>query len=168
MSSTLAAGMEPAEFAFFLECVLHERGAAPLEDLVIFGSTVMKLHGLKQDIGDVDLFVTPRLYAGMRRRRDEWHEQRPRDDDPPFLECRIDDLRLHAFHAWASRDRWMDVPAAFDQASPVHALRCIPLAMVAEHKRVALERLGELGITVAGSRWEKHQRDLAVLAVAVA
>lgn len=60
----------PRDFARFLERELAGCGVYGLDGHVIFGSTVMKLHGLKDRIGDVDLFVTaPDLRPAWRTRR---------------------------------------------------------------------------------------------------
>lgn len=68
----------------------------------IFGSAVMYLHGLRQKVGDVDLFVTPALYSALRERG--WKEQWPKEGDPPLLECKFRHMPpAHAFYAWKGR-----------------------------------------------------------------
>lgn len=160
--------MEPnREFAACLERALFTLRILPLDEHVIFGSAVMRLHRLKDCIGDVDLFVSPRGYARLRD-SGLWTEQRPRWDDPPLLESpemrELGGLRLHAFYAWASRDRWIDAPEAFAKAERVCGVMCVPLELVAFYKQASLELVRYRGLEVAGSPWEKHEHDLAMLA----
>jgi hypothetical protein len=157
------ARMPAREFGQYMETVLTRRGIFRIDDYVLFGSAVMKLHGLKDDIGDVDVFVAPRAYA-LLRDRSAWTERWPREGDPPLLETRAaSGLLLHAFYAWAPRDRWMDVPAAFVESEVVHGVYCVPLSHIARHKQEAIATLRAEGVEIAGSPWEKHEHDLALI-----
>lgn len=180
------------QFADFLNEALSRRGLETVMDYVVFGSSVMRLHGLRDQVSDVDLFVTAPRFA-MLRRHPEWVELRPRDDDPPLLETNYQGVDFHAFYAWTSRDHWICAPEAFIQRGLVHSLPCIPLSMVAFHKQACLDIVRELPCSsckgdgylwdqwgtvrkivcrlcegsgrfrVAGSRFEKHERDLQIL-----
>lgn len=167
--------MTPAEqFAEGLAWVLAQRGVENPYDFVIFGSAVMKLHGLRDVIGDVDLFVTAPLFAHLRDDHG-WTEMRPEPEDPPFLEVtgiavadgpvgpHLVGVRYHAFYAWTARDLWISAPDAFAQREVVHGLPCIPLTMVAQHKHEAITLVAMRGIELEGSPWEKHLHDLRVL-----
>jgi hypothetical protein len=147
-----------------LAMVLHAVGG---DEHAVFGSTALVLHGL--DLGrepsDVDVFVREHAY---RRLRDvlRWREDWPRAGDPPVLEGDIDcGVLVHAFRAWSVRDPWVDMEACLRLATPTAAgLRAIPPWLVAVHKRQALHIVRGWGVQVAGSRWEKHERDLERLA----
>lgn len=155
----------PQAFGYWLERALVDRGLRGLDDVVVFGSAVMKLHGHKDRIGDVDLFVSQRTFAHLRDDR-RWREERPCDSDPPFLATAVDDVAIHAFYAWTARDPWIDAPDCFAAAERVRGTLCIPLSLVAYHKAAALEIVRRWGTVLEGSPWEKHKHDLAVLAAA--
>jgi hypothetical protein len=105
----------------------------------LFGSSVMLLHGLRDRVGDVDMFVTRGLYEVLKRRG--WDEQRPSPFDPPLLEryCE-DDPPAHAFYAWKKRGMPINVPELlYDprtvQGWPVQPLQqlCMWKASIAHH-----------------------------------
>lgn len=75
----------------------------------LFGSSVMYLHGLRQEIGDIDMFVARGLYDVLKQRG--WEEQRPREEDPPLLEAWLPGgvLPVHAFYDWKKRGMQTDV-----------------------------------------------------------
>jgi len=157
-------------FAYWLERALANMGVQPFDDAVIFGSAVMKLHGLKEEIGDVDLFVSQRAYDRLRRQG--WVELRPAEHDPPFLEGQSIITRslsvrsvmdFHAFYTWTSRDAWLDVPECFARSERVGGVMAIPLSLVAKHKTEALTHCAKYGIEIPGSPWEKHIADLNTL-----
>lgn len=154
------------EFARSLERELFELGVQPLDEPVIFGSTVMKLYGMKDDIGDVDLFVTPVAYARLRK-VNHWHELRPAPHDPPYLEAigfkPPNALAFHVFYAWTNRDPWLDVPDAVASAVRAGGVRHVRLPLVASWKCEALRWCFENEVTIPGSPWEKHIADLTTL-----
>lgn len=134
-------------------------------EAVFFGSVVLKLHGLRQVIGDIDLFVSPMLYADLRTLG--WEEQRPHPTDPPLLERRTP-LPVHAFYAWTPRDPEVDAGECFRRREDVLGFPCAPLDVIAKHKRQCLDRVRSWGVEVAGSKWEKHEADLALIERALA
>lgn len=155
-------------FAGDLERRMDELGLYPIDAPVIFGSAVMKLHGLREQIGDVDVFVPARTYARLRDRgpgvlRNPWRELRPNPDDPPLLEAQHGSLVFHVFWSWTSRDRWLDVPGAVAAAERIHGVWCVPLRLVAFWKQESLRATAALGVEIAGSAWEKHEHDLKLL-----
>lgn len=157
------------DFARGLERVLFCNGLTGYDDPVVFGSTVMRLHGLKDDIGDVDLFVPARTYHRLRSRpHGDWTEERPREDDPPFLSSTLPALGLNVsvFHCWTPRDKWLDVPEAVATASRVAGLLCVKLELVARWKYEAVVTTQAAGIKIEGSPWEKHIADLFTLQAA--
>jgi hypothetical protein len=162
--------MRDVNFGYWVERSLANMGVGPLDGPVIFGSAVMKLHGLKDEIGDVDLFVTPSAYHRLRGQG--WEELRPVPEDPPFLEAQsiiertlsaAKVMDFHAFHAWTSRDAWLDLPEAVATAERVCGLMCVRLELVAKWKQEALTWCVKHGVEIPGSPWEKHIADLNTL-----
>lgn len=150
------------------ELYSHEAGPG---DYVLFGSAVMYLHGLREQIGDIDLFVRRQVYGRMRQ-WPEWVEHCPREGDPPFLEADLGvGVPVHAFHSWQRRDPMVDVGACFRNAETVQGLSCVPLWLVRVHKVQALEIVkgfGFEGREVLGTRWAKHVRDIETIERALA
>jgi hypothetical protein len=144
------------KFARDLRAAMFDVGLIPLDDPVVFGSAVLKLHGLRDEIGDVDVFVPARVYARLRH-SPRWVEQRPQKGDPPLLEARSDklDVPFHVFHAWTSRDEWLDVPEAIETSERVRLVRCVRLDVLKRWKKHALQDYPEAR--------EKHLADLRVL-----
>jgi hypothetical protein len=150
-----------------LRLALAAAGAEP-GDVVMFGSVVMLLHGLREEIGDIDLFVSRRLYDELKVRG--WIEHRPRVGDPPFLEAHCGaGVPVHAFYAWTERDSWVCAAWCRYFAEEVEpGLPSIPLWLVRVHKAGVETVLAGEGVEITGSRWEKHAHDLALLDAAVA
>lgn len=74
----------------------------------LFGSGVMFLHGLREEVGDLDIFVSHALYAVLQGRG--WVEHRPRMFDPPFLESSVPgEPTMNVFAAWKSRGMLIDL-----------------------------------------------------------
>lgn len=117
-----------------LEMVSKYAGLSPSASrFTIFGSAVMYLHGLRADIGDVDLFVTPALYVVLRERG--WDEQVPRDGDPPLLERHFDrQPPAHAFFAWKPRGMPINVAQLLNSPRMVEGWPVQPLAQLREWK----------------------------------
>lgn len=145
--------MTALRFARWLERALFNIGIWPLDGYVIFGSAVMKLYDLKDEIGDVDVFVSQHSYAKLRK-NPRWTEQRPRRDDPPFLAARYGDMDFHAFYAWTFREPLIDAPECFARAHRKDGVIAIPLELVAEQKAYSVRLHGAEG------RWAKHRTDL--------
>lgn len=79
----------------------------------LFGSSVMYLYGLREEIGDVDIFVTKSLWDILKNWG--WELQVPRPEDPPLLEGKLRDMPpVHAFYAWKKRGYPIDVEALLD------------------------------------------------------
>jgi hypothetical protein len=167
-------------FARFLHQALSSYGLKG-SNYVIFGSAVMKLHGLKDKIGDIDVFTTPRMYAYLRD-RSTFDETYPTKGDPPLLTTRATyrissmshatpsgpvTYEVNVFHAWTSRDRWIDVPECWARAERIMSLNCIPLDIVAQQKREAMAIVESWGIPLEGTVWHKHRDDLRICEQAI-
>lgn len=83
-------------------------------DYVLFGSMPMWFNGLRDAVGDIDVFVTRPVYDRLAT-KSYWIEQLPREDDPPFLELAVPPP-IHVFYAWTSRDKHMNVKRNFAEA----------------------------------------------------
>lgn len=156
----------------YLRHMLLLADAAPNE-YVLFGSTVLWMHGLREEVADVDVFVSPRVYGLWKdgpKSFMEAFEERPRADDPPFLNLPTIPP-LHAFYEWTARDAgWITAQECFARAEWLSIKRrsvgvtgwdltwpCIPLDLVRQHKRLAYQH--NLGSEIH----EKHRRDLVLL-----
>lgn len=148
-----------------LRSLLAVVAADDLRDVVLFGSSVLMLHGLREEIGDIDVFVRGRLYGELYRVG--LREERPREGDPPFLvfdgvEGEMS-VPVHFFYDWTARDEWVSPGECFARAKMYRGWPCCPLDLVARHKHAALMRLAAEGVRIEGSPWDKHRRDLALL-----
>lgn len=71
----------------------------------VFGTGVMYLHGIREELGDVDLFVTKELYEALRDHRG-W-EEREAEHRPPNLELALPGVPpFHATWQWADQGVW--------------------------------------------------------------
>lgn len=72
-------------------------------DWLLMGSAMMYLYGLREEVGDIDLFVTPEKWGELIGKGWEW--ETPRAGDPPIAAANIDgiDVRLNAFFDWDKR-----------------------------------------------------------------
>lgn len=137
-----------------------------LTDYVLFGSTVLYLHGLREPetVSDVDVFVSRRVFDHLTDPRfrlsyvPEWSVEEPRVGDPPFLRSTTSPP-VSAFWTWTQRDHWMSVKRCFDDSERVRGWNCASLETVRHHKRNAGRDDGKRA---------KHLRDLAVLDRALA
>lgn len=100
----------------------------------IFGSAVMFLHGLRSEIGDVDLFVSGPLYAVLEARG--WREEAPSMlFDPPLVERTfVSDPPAHAFYDWKKRGMQIDIERLLCDPETVQGWPCQPLQQLAMWK----------------------------------
>jgi hypothetical protein len=143
------------------ERMRHELMYAP-QEYVVFGSTVMYLHGLREQIGDVDMFVSPWLYDVLYYAAG-WQEFEPVVGHPPYLEGDFGiGVPVHAFAAWDPTDWGVCRDACFRHAELVEGLVCAPLWVVRAHKASGVAIIDHrAGVDLIGSKWEKHLHDLA-------
>jgi hypothetical protein len=83
-------------------------GACWPQEYVIFGSASLAIRGiLEREPGDIDMFVSKRLW-GRLLPRDGWFTETPKAGDPPILTLNTP-IPVHAFYDWS--DPWvgMDV-----------------------------------------------------------
>lgn len=126
---------------------------------VLFGSIVMYLHGVRDDIGDVDVFVRPDYWEALSG-RSGWRALIPNVDDPPLLVgCVEGGPDIHAFYAWTKRDNWLDVSQCWALAEYEAGWQCVPLVEVRRHKQRAWDACGH-DIDAAQA---KHVDDIALI-----
>lgn len=123
----------------------------------LFGSTVMMLWGLRDRIGDVDVFVAPTIWEYLAGRL-AWQLHLPCAADPPFLERRVGGLSVHAFYAWTALDPEVNAHHCRAAAELVHGWWCTPLPLILAHKAMARKH-GD------SPRHAKHQADAVAISV---
>jgi hypothetical protein len=139
----------------------------------IFGSTVMVLAGLRKRCGDVDLAVSPDLYAALAT-RPGWREQRPHPDHPPFLRWYGGQaiLAVDAFSAWRADEPAIDLAEVIRVArlDLTIGIPVAPLWVVRKHKVAALgyfeEQYRDKG-SHHHRRAEKHRLDIEIIDLAL-
>jgi hypothetical protein len=137
-------------------------------NVALFGSSTMELEGLARDPSDVDLAVRPWVFGYLRKRN--WGEMTGDDPShPAFLEWRDQPSRrltVHAFYAWRSDQPEIDLTEVLDCAViAANGWPMAPLSILRSQKECSLEH-GYAAVgsrDLAGSRWEKHQRDLVLI-----
>lgn len=136
--------------------------AQPTE-AALFGSAVLALHGLRDEIGDVDLAVAPAAFKLLHRAG--WEPtfgEHP--SHPMFLAWRTERHVVHAFSSWRSDQPEIDPALVLERAECLHGWPAAPLALVAHHKATALVRSRELGLVPP----DKHVDDLANIVARIA
>jgi hypothetical protein len=93
------------------ELLIASQGLVPWASrYALFGSSVMYLYGLREEIGDVDIFVAEPLWHRLEARG--WERQTPREEDPPLLEGCLEGMPpVHAFYDWKKRGMQIDIAA---------------------------------------------------------
>jgi hypothetical protein len=154
--------MTPIDFILAALRTLLERagvGCSTTEphDCALFGSAVLALHRLRDEIGDVDLAVTPEAFAKLERQG--WCVERGDGlpGHPPFLALRLGGHDVNAFQSWRADQPEIDIPLVIRRAVSVHMWPCAPLALVAHHKATSLVRAWQAGV----DPHRKHTFDLA-------
>jgi hypothetical protein len=136
----------------------HDDPAAPW---ALFGSGVLLLHGLRDRIGDVDLFVAPTIWSVFASRAG-WERRAPDRRDPAFLERELAGRRVCLFHSWSSRDPVVDAEQCRRAAERRAGWWATPLALVRAHKEAAL------AVRPDDRRQDKHRRDCEAIDAYVA
>lgn len=75
-------------------------------DWLLTGSIVLWLHGLRQDVGDIDMFVTPKAWDRLNAHLDYngrwWKIVVPNPEHPPLLRKKITwGMTVDAWKEWA-------------------------------------------------------------------
>lgn len=108
------------------------------DEYVIFGSTVLYLHGIiEREPGDVDVFVSKRVW-GLLLPRKGWRVLVPAAGDPPILNRRSEP-ELNLFFDWHKRDKWMNPSDVFASATEIDGYMLASVDEVMKHKVEAAE-----------------------------
>lgn len=136
----------------------HDPWATP--GYVLFGSAVLYLHGIRDDVGDVDLFVRPEYWERLSA-RPGWKALVPDVGDPPLLEGRVAEAApaAHVFYAWSTRDAWVDAGRCFALAEFVGVWPCVPLCEIRRQKQAAWDAAKR----EPGAPQAKHVADLELI-----
>jgi hypothetical protein len=129
------------------------------DDLVLFGSIVLYLHGIDngRPTGDVDAFVDWTVWWTLAD-HEVGQVVRPRAGDPPILELDGGFVPIHLFYDWTGRDReWLNAGRCFELAETVRGWPCIPLDEVVRHKELSSSQEDD-------ETQEKHRHDLRAIA----
>lgn len=142
-----------------LDAVRDDLGPAqcgPGAHYALFGSTVLLLWGLRDRVGDVDVFVAPPVWTALAH-RPGWERRTPDPHDPPYLERELDGYRVHAFYAWTDKDPEVDADQCRRAAELVHGWWCTPLQIIRLHKAMALPK------NIGSACHEKHRADVIAI-----
>lgn len=129
------------------------RELGPLRgDVLVMGGAVLLLHGLREEIGDVDLFVRPATYR--RLRLSGWDERRPNPHDDAFLVWHGGPVPVCAFIRSRLTTPQVDTQETWERSHVHQGWRCADLELIYEWKRHA-----------ASNGNAKHERDAQVIAL---
>ncbi len=85
-----------------LRAELGDQSKADQPSWLLMGSAVLLLHGLRDEVGDIDLFVTPTKWGELIDRG--WRWETPQAGDPPIAAIDLDGLpTVNAFFDWDRR-----------------------------------------------------------------
>lgn len=122
---------------------LRNTSAHKLGDYAIFGSTALILRGIiNRAPGDIDVFVSRRVWGALLPDR-RWWVETPNAGDPPILSLKSE-INLNLFFAW--RDDMVDIDATklIEKDSELvtseryGSWRCATVEEVLRHKEAAL------------------------------
>lgn len=123
----------------------------------LFGSAVMQLHLLRDDISDVDVAVNYRLFE-MLANTVACRFEMPRRDHPPLLVFRDGGADCHIFYDWRHDEPAIDLDDCRRTSHIVNGWPCTPLREIRAHKQASIDycwvRYGYVP-----PRWQKHVHD---------
>lgn len=127
-------------------------------DYVIFGSTSLVIRGVLDRIpGDIDVFMTPRLWSGLSADKD-WHVEIPNPNHPPILVNDKTPIMIHAFYDWSNEFADMNVAELLRTKQPIWYKNWVyPVVSVEEALRV------KEAAALAGAKAAKHLPDIEVI-----
>lgn len=129
-----------------------------LKEYVIFGSTGLIMRGILDRVpGDIDMFVTKKVWGALLARKD-WHVETPKAGDPPILVNNQTPIMIHAFFDWSDEAADMDVPLLLDTKQWIWYRNWAYSVVTVEE---AL-RVKELAIA-NGAKADKHIPDVEII-----
>lgn len=127
-----------------------------------FGSTVLALHGLRDQISDIDVFLDHRIWECCAGRL-MWQLKLPNPDHPPYIEKYAAGYKVNGFYRWRADEAGViDADGGRREAEKIGggtstSVYCIPLVTVRRHKIYSIDLYGDQG------RWAKHATDLEAI-----
>lgn len=149
---------DPSEALFHLNSLLNDVDASE-DDYVLFGSIPMWFTGIREDVGDIDVFVRPHIWNKLLS-LNEFDIHTPNVADPSFLEYRnFKWPKIHIFYAWNQRDTWMDVERCYRDAVTDERTgwRYAPLTEVTKWKLQALRTKDIDDLFAINEYWESKE-----------
>ncbi len=126
---------------------LRDVGASRKGEYSIFGSTALILRGIiDREPGDIDVFVTRRVWGLLLPDR-RWWVETPNVGDPPILvhdgRPGMNDIKLNLFFAWRDPQVEIDAEEVLENRSALvlskwGSWRCTSVEEVLRHKEAAL------------------------------
>lgn len=139
---------------------------AGVGDHVVFGSTVMYAHGLRETIGDVDVFVTRPAWGRLLAQGDAI-VQTPKAGDPPLLEFDCSDIGgppIHVFYDWADSGAWLSIDGCFASAETLPGIPDAPARLYfASLEWVREVKARSFAANPDSERHAKHGRDVELI-----
>jgi hypothetical protein len=135
-----------------LKWELHSVGARQ-DEYVLFGSTPLIMRGIiDREPGDVDIFVTRRVWGALLGRAG-WEVETPAAGDPPILvfQPMLGIPAVNAFFDWTKSKPHVNVERCFATATEVDGWMCASTEEILIHKEEATERV------------EKHLADIEAI-----
>lgn len=129
----------------------------------LFGSAVMQLHDLREDISDVDIAVHFELFEALAG--DSWSKLRvPHAMHPPYIERRDvgGNGNVHIFYDWRRDEPEIDMHEVRRGDLIIGGWPCAPLTLIRNHKMwssVYCQR--RFGCVPAP--WRKHEADIEAI-----
>lgn len=134
-----------------------ERAGLKAHPWALFGSAVMQLHGLRDEISDVDVAVHHRVFEVLANSI-AFELRCPDPAHPPFLVFRDAGGDCAIFYAWRSDEPEVNLGWVRLYSEVVKDWPCAPLIEIAKHKlasiRYVQDRFGHVP-----ERWGKHVDD---------
>jgi hypothetical protein len=136
------------------------KSQATQREWTLFGSASLVVNGvLDREPGDIDVFVSRRLWGALLPLRD-YHVETPNAGDPPILVNDVTPITIHLFFDWSDKYVDMDVKdllrrSTFVETDKVGFLRVIPVKDALAHKKHAM--------SYGSKAVEKHIPDIAII-----
>ena len=138
----------------------HCRGSDRLP-WCLFGSAVMQLHGLRDDVSDIDVAVSAPMFECLANRLITCTHV-PDSRHPPFLDVRAGGGSAHIFYAWRADEPEVDLGQCRALAEQVDGWWCAPLREIRRHKVAGdvycMQRYGHIPL-----RYQKHAKDVKLI-----
>lgn len=138
------------------EAVVLTEPGGPGRPWALFGSAVLKLHGLRERIGDIDVSVDHAVWVYLAN-HPMWEVRVPDPAHPPYCARKCGGLEVHAFYTWQADEPEVDLLTARIHAQLIHGWYATPLRLVRTHKLLSVQR------HPGSEPHEKHKADILAI-----